>query len=38
MTSRDLLVRVLAVCWVSDAALIERWLQAWRRVHSRVEL
>lgn len=32
ITSRDLLVRVLAVCGISDAALIEQWLQAWQRV------
>jgi WD40 repeat protein len=32
MTSRELLVQVLAVCGVSDAELVEQWLQAWRRV------
>jgi WD40 repeat protein/transcriptional regulator with XRE-family HTH domain len=32
MTSRELLVRVLAVCGVRDAAVIEQWLQAWQRV------
>jgi transcriptional regulator with XRE-family HTH domain len=32
ITSRDLLVRVLAACGVRDAELIEQWLQAWRRV------
>src|SRR5262249_45369802 len=31
-TSRDLLVRVLEVCGVGDAVLVEQWLQAWRRV------
>src|SRR5215468_6628186 len=31
-TSSDLLVRVLEVCGVGDAVLVEQWLQAWRRV------
>jgi transcriptional regulator with XRE-family HTH domain len=32
MTSRDLLVQVLAACGVSDGQLVQQWLQAWRRV------
>jgi transcriptional regulator with XRE-family HTH domain len=31
-SSGDLLRRVLEVCGVTDAALVEQWLQAWRRV------
>ncbi|MBV8540314.1 MAG: helix-turn-helix domain-containing protein [Pseudonocardiales bacterium] len=31
-TSRDVLVRVLTACGVSDAGLVEQWLQAWQRV------
>jgi hypothetical protein len=32
MASRELLVKVLRVCGVGDAELVEQWLQAWRRV------
>ncbi|MDH2424959.1 helix-turn-helix domain-containing protein [Sphaerisporangium sp. TRM90804] len=31
-SSRDLLVRVLEVCGVTDPGHVERWLAAWRRV------
>jgi transcriptional regulator with XRE-family HTH domain len=32
ITSRDLLVRVLAVCGVREVELVEQWLRAWQRV------